>query len=139
MVDVAILTERLLALRARASATRRALADRDSFLRDVARQESAAFNFMLAVQAGLDAAAHVLSDGDYGLPTSARAHFDLLANARVIDAGLASRPAEAAAVRNLIAHAYDGLSQARFYDEVPGGLDALDQLATDLARTLGAP
>lgn len=42
-------------------------------------------------------------------------------------------------MRNLIAHAYDGLSQARFYDEVPGGLDALDQLATDLARTLGAP
>jgi uncharacterized protein YutE (UPF0331/DUF86 family) len=138
MVDEHVILARLAVVEGHLRAARRHLADRAGFLASDDRQQLAAFNFMHAVQGVLDVAVHVIVDQGLGMPATARAQFEALAKAGLIDVDLANRLGAAAGGRNLIAHAYHSFDVGRFWDEAPGALDALSEASARLAG-LAAP
>ena len=131
MVDPLITAKKVASLRARVLRAREKLPESaDHFVRDRDRQELVAFSFMIACQEALDLAAHALSDAGREVPATARAHFKALADQGQVDDHLARALANCLGAGNLLAHAYAEVDPARLYQELPGGLAALEQFAT---------
>jgi uncharacterized protein YutE (UPF0331/DUF86 family) len=134
MVDEHIVEQRLAAIRDRVSRIDQTLpADRATFLNDRAAQELVSFSLFLGFQEALDLAAHVIADRGLPLPTTAREHFEILANAKLLTHDVANAMASCAGLRNLIAHAYGNLDLGRMYDELPLGRDALRGFCAEIA------
>lgn len=126
MIDSHVIAQRIGAIRDRVRRIEEVLPDqRDRFLADRTAQEIVSFNLFLAFQDALDLAAHVIAGNGYELPTTARAHFDILERHGLLSPEVARAMAGCAGLRNLIAHAYGSLDLARLYDELPHGRDAL--------------
>jgi uncharacterized protein YutE (UPF0331/DUF86 family) len=84
----------------------RTLARPSEIQRDIREQRFVEHTLQIAIQAALDAASHVVSDGRLGEPRTNRELFDLLARGDVIGADLASRLREMAGFRNILVHGY---------------------------------
>ena len=67
-----------------------AAADRDELLADRVRLGDLKYTFQTAIEGCIDAAHHVVADQGLGSPSSNAAAFRLLADAGVIDGGLAT-------------------------------------------------
>jgi uncharacterized protein YutE (UPF0331/DUF86 family) len=72
-------------------------------------------NLFVAIQAGLDLAAHWLADDGWSVPQRYGEIFLALADHGVIGRPLALRLVAAAGFRNLVAHQYGALEWARVY------------------------
>jgi uncharacterized protein YutE (UPF0331/DUF86 family) len=135
VVDTRLVDRKLAALRERIARVRATMpGDEQTFLADADRRELVAFNLFLAFQEALDLAAHLIADGGWDVPATAREHFETLARHGLIAAALAKDLGACAGVRNLIAHAYGTLDFARLYAEAPVGLAALERFAEAMAR-----
>ncbi len=75
----------------------------------------------------------MIADRNLELPTTARAHFEILERARILSPSVARAMGQCAGLRNLIAHAYGSLDLGRLYDELPAGRDALLGFCGELA------
>lgn len=84
----------------------RTLARPSEIERDVREQRFVEHTLQIAIQAALDAASHVVSDGRLGEPRTNRELFDLLARGHVIGGDLATRLREMAGFRNILVHGY---------------------------------
>jgi len=134
MVDGRLLEQRLAAIHDRVARIEAKLPpDRSAFLVDRDAQESVAFNLFLVFQDALDIAAHLIADAGWPLPTTAREHFDILAQKGVVSTTTAGAMARCAGLRNLIAHAYGTLDLGRLYDEIPAGVSALCAFSAEIA------
>ena len=104
-------------------------------LRELARPESIAHDLrelrfvertlQLAVQAALDTASHIVSDGHLGEPLTNQDLFMLLARHGWIGDDLASHLAAAAGFRNLLVHGYAAIDVAIVRDVAEHHLDDL--------------
>jgi uncharacterized protein YutE (UPF0331/DUF86 family) len=74
-----------------------------------------------AVQVVIDLAISACLRWDLGAPPSYADAFRRLADAQLIDAGLADRLARAAGFRNVVAHAYDHLDMSRVFRAATDG------------------
>jgi len=136
MVDTHLLEQRLSDIHDRIARIEDKLpVDRSTFVADRDAQESVAFNLFLVFQDALDIAAHLIADAGWPLPTTAREHFDILAQRGVLIAPTATAMARCAGVRNLIAHSYGTLDLGRVYDEIPAGISALRAFSGEVAAT----
>lgn len=134
MVDEHIVEQRLAAIQDRVDRIDQTLpADRATFLTDRTLQEIVSFNLFVGFQEALDLAAHVIADRGLPLPTTAREHFEILANAKLLTPAVAAAMAGCAGLRNLIAHTYGSLDLGRMYDELPLGRDALRGFCAEIA------
>ena len=133
MVDEHLVEQRLAAIRDRLARIDATLPDRAAFLGDRTAQEIVSFSLFVAFQDALDLAAHVIADRGLPLPTTAREHFDILANAKLLTSDVAKAMAGRAGLRNLIAHAYGTLDLGRMHDELPKGRDALRAFCAEIA------
>lgn len=127
---LAILKDHVGRVRRRRPASATLLAD------DLDLQDAIALSLLVAIQEAADVAFHIVSDEGWGVPASYGDGFGLLANHCVLDAGLAARMAQAAGLRNRIAHGYAGVDAARLWDEIPAGLATLEEYAAAVARFL---
>lgn len=84
----------------------RTLARPSEIQRDIREQRFVEHTLQIAIQAALDAASHVVSDGRLGEPRTNRELFDLLARGDVIGGELASRLRDMAGFRNILVHGY---------------------------------
>lgn len=110
---------------------------RDRFLGDATVQAAVERHLQLAIQAGIDAASHVLATDFPDTPSSYAEVFELLARHGVLGAGLARRLARAAALRNLLVHGYADVDPARIWAHL-AELEDLEALARALEAHLGA-
>jgi uncharacterized protein YutE (UPF0331/DUF86 family) len=110
--------------------------DRNHFLSDRTAQEVVSFNLFVAFQDALDLAAHLIADHGLELPTTARAHFEILARASLLTPAIAQSMAACAGLRNLIAHAYGSVDLGRLHDELPHGRDALAAYCAEVAAQI---
>jgi uncharacterized protein YutE (UPF0331/DUF86 family) len=85
----------------------KSVADMTTFLKDLDRQESVAFNMHLAIQNCMDIAAHIISEEGMGLPSSAGDMFFLLHENSFLSADLAESMVKAVGFRNLLVHEYE--------------------------------
>jgi len=95
-----------------------------------------AFRLLLAVQNAIDLAMHMVASRGESVPGSYREAFEILARAGVLDDALASKLADAAALRNRIAHVYGGMEWGRLHAEIPGHLAALERFAVVVAAAV---
>jgi len=84
-------------------------ADPASFATNFTRQDAAVLNVQRACEAALDIGQHLIRRERLGVPQSARDVFELLAQARWIDAGLAESLKRMVAFRNIAVHDYRNL------------------------------
>ncbi|MGH8997831.1 MAG: type VII toxin-antitoxin system HepT family RNase toxin [Acidimicrobiia bacterium] len=125
MVDA----ERLVAILGRITARLTILdhyagADRDELLADRVRLGDLKYTFQTAIEACIDASQHVVADQGLGVPASNAAAFRSLADAGLLDPGLAPALAGAVGFRNVLVHDYAEVDDRR----VVANLDRLPEI-----------
>lgn len=128
------LRERLAQVRAECDSAKTAAAlSADRRARDLT-----AFYLMLAVQACVDVAAHIVADEGWPAARTLSELFVRLAEAGVIEATTAAAMGRAAGLRNVVAHGYAGVDVAMLHAAATGGVDDLTKFATEVARWVSA-
>ena len=100
---------------------------------DLLLQDAIALSVLVAVQEAIDIALHLASDEGWGVPSSYRESFELLAKHGVIDLALAAAMVDATRLRNRIAHGYATLEIDRLWAELPAGIASFDAFAGAIA------
>lgn len=137
MVDPEAVRLRLREMDRRVTALRDVQASgRDAFLSDPRLQAEAERHLQLAIQAAIDAAAHILAEDFPDTPSSYREVFELLGKRGVLEDDLAARLARAAGLRNILVHAYLEVDPAKVWESL-SGIDDLIALAERLEERLG--
>ena len=117
----------------------RAKSDTDvaTFMRDLDRQESIAFNMHLAIQNCMDIAAHIISDEGLGVPGSAGEMFFILQENSFLSADLADRMVKAVGFRNLLVHEYQKIDLQRLHKAAEKNVDDLIEYLSAVFSKLG--
>jgi uncharacterized protein YutE (UPF0331/DUF86 family) len=92
---------------------------------DLREERFVAHTLQLAIQAALDVASHIVSDGRLGEPASNRQLFELLVANRWVPAALARPLADMVGFRNVLVHGYQDVDNAVVRDVVENRLDDL--------------
>jgi uncharacterized protein YutE (UPF0331/DUF86 family) len=106
---------------------------------DLLLQDAIALSLLVAVQEAVDIALHMASDEGWGVPSSYRESFELLAKHGVIDAPLAAAMTSTALLRNRIAHGYASVDIERLWRELPAGIASFEAFRAAIAAKLIAP
>jgi uncharacterized protein YutE (UPF0331/DUF86 family) len=134
MVDRKVLAAKLAELEARIKRVRvRAPADAAALASDDDARELVAFNLMLAVQACVDIASHLVSDGGWRPAASLAEGFERLREHGVLTDRTARAIALATGLRNFVAHGYAGVDLGRLHAAAHGGLADLEAFAGEVA------
>lgn len=125
MTDAALVAKRLAFIESRIAELRR-LSRPAEIERDLRELRFAEHTLQIAIQAALDVASHVVSDGRLGEPQTNRELFDLLAAHGWIPADLAARLRDMAGFRNVLVHGYAEVDPAIVRDVVEHHLGDLE-------------
>ena len=137
MTNPILVTRKLVLLREHLDRLRRRRPDALEALRDdVDRIDAIAMSVMIVVQEATDIAFHVASDEGWGVPSTYREGFELLAEKGLIPRSLADELGGAARLRNRIAHGYASLDVETLWRDLPGGIVAFEAYATAIAAHL---
>ena len=112
-------------------------ADVATFMRDLDRQESIAFNMHLAIQNCMDIAAHIISDEGLGVPGSAGEMFFILQENGFLSADLADKMVKAVGFRNLLVHEYQKIDLQRLHKAAEKNVDDLIEYLSAVFSKLG--
>jgi uncharacterized protein YutE (UPF0331/DUF86 family) len=127
-VKLAELAERVGRVRGHAKASAEVLAaDRDAL-------DIVSFNLMLAVQACLDLASHIIADEGWAPATTLAESFRRLAEHGVIAPQTAAALGAAAGLRDVVAHGYAGVDPEKVHLAATRGTGDLDEFAREVAR-----
>ena len=111
--------------------------DMATFMQDLDRQESVAFNMHLAVQNCMDIAAHIISEEGLGVPGSAAEMFYLLQENGFLSADLTQKMVKATGFRNLLVHEYEKIDLQRLYHAAENNVDGLTEFLAAVFKKLG--
>jgi uncharacterized protein YutE (UPF0331/DUF86 family) len=103
---------------------------------DIDLQDVLVLNLSRAVQICVDLAAHLLADAPVPPPNTMGETFERLAQAGVIQAGLALRMKKAVGFRNIAVHAYDAIDWNIVFAIVTGHLEDFREFARAVAVRL---
>jgi uncharacterized protein YutE (UPF0331/DUF86 family) len=124
VTDAALLAKRL--ARVETCVTElRTMARPDAIPHDLREQRFVEHTLQLAIQAALDVASHVVSDGRLGEPRTNRELFDLLARHGWIPRPLAESLGRMVGFRNVLVHGYDDVDLGVVQDVVTNRLGDL--------------
>ena len=114
----------------------RELARPEAIATDVREARFVEHTLLLALQAALDAASHIVSDERLGEPGTNRELFDRLERAGWIEAPLADALRDMAGFRNILVHGYDAVDLEIVRSVVEHRLDDLLQFADSVRQRL---
>ncbi len=138
MIDHSFLARRVAAVRDAAERIREVLpAQVEAFVADRSAREIVTLNLFVALQECLSLASHWLADEGWEVPGTYAEVFRVLAERNVLDHDLAARMAEAAGLRNLIAHRYGALDWTRIHDIASHHIEDLLRFCDVLADAAG--
>jgi uncharacterized protein YutE (UPF0331/DUF86 family) len=100
---------------------------------DPDRLDLVSFNLMLAVQACLDAASHVIADEGWPAAQDLAGAFLCLHEHGAVSAPVAAALARAAGLRNIVAHVYARLDPQLLHAAATDGLGDLERFAAELS------
>ena len=92
---------------------------------DIREERFVAYTLQIAIQAALDIASHIVSDGRLGEPQTNRALFDLLQQHHWLAPHLADTMRKMTGFRNIVVHGYQSVDPAIMRDIVEHRLDDL--------------
>lgn len=111
----------------------------DALEADIDLQDVLVLNLSRAVQICVDLATHLLSGLHVPPPDTMGAAFDRLAQAGILDAGLALRMRKAVGFRNIAVHAYDSIDWAIVFAIATERLQDFEAFARLVAARLDTP
>jgi len=135
LTDAELLAKRLAFIETRLSELRR-LARPAEIERDLRELRFAEHTLQIAIQAALDVASHVVSDGRLGEPRTNRELFDLLVAHDWLPAPLGARLRDMAGFRNVLVHGYAEVDPAIVRDVVEHHLGDLDAFVAAMRARL---
>lgn len=103
----------------------RRLADPAALGRDIREERWIEHTLQIAIQAAIDAAAHIVADERLGEARTQRELFDLLARAGWLPSELLARLRGMCGFRNILVHGYDDVDLGVVRDVLANGLDDL--------------
>jgi uncharacterized protein YutE (UPF0331/DUF86 family) len=95
------------------------------------------FNLMLAVQACLDVASHLISDEDWPPANSYAEAFQHLHEQGVLTRGTADTLGSATGLRNVVAHGYADVDPELIHRAAVHGLADLERFANEVSAWMG--
>lgn len=107
-------------------------------VQDLDVQDSVVLNLQRAIEAAIDLAAHLVSQHDWGLPDSLKAHFTILAREKVIDVTLCRHLEAMVGFRNIAVHDYEAIDVAILKRIVAERLSDLEAFAAAAIRSLAS-
>lgn len=135
MIDTPRLGALLQRIRDEGAALRR-LAAREDLLDDDTALPAAKYRLVVAVEAMIDVAEHVIASEGLRPATSFADSFQSLTESAWIDAELADALADAARFRNLLVHQYADVDDGRVVEILRTRMDDLDLFVTTVAERL---
>jgi uncharacterized protein YutE (UPF0331/DUF86 family) len=135
MTDPELLAKRLAQIETCVRGVRE-LARPDAIGTDVREARFVEHTLQIAIQAALDTASHIVSDGRLGEARTNRELFDLLEAAGWIDTPLAAAMRNMAGFRNILVHGYDTVDLGIVRDVVERHLDDLLDFVSAVRRRL---
>lgn len=110
--------------------------DANALARDADAMDLVSFNLMLSVQVCLDIASHLIADEGWEPVTTLAKHFERLAEHGVLTETTAAAVAEAAGLRNIVAHVYAKADPDKIFLAATDGLDDLRNFAREVSAWL---
>lgn len=107
-------------------------------VREIDIQDIVVLNLQRAIQAAIDLAAHIISQQQWGLPDSLKAHFAILQRENVIDPALERRLEAMVGFRNIAVHDYEIIDVAVLERIVAERLPDLEAFTAAVASSLGS-
>lgn len=105
----------------------------EALRRDRDARDLVAFNLMLAVQACVDIASHVIADERWLPATTLAASFERLEEHGVVTPSVRAELVRAVGLRNVIAHGYAAVRPDAVHAASVSGVDDLDAFARQIA------
>ena|SRR6476660_5486714 len=137
MVDRAVLTTKFVELEKRiTNAQDHNPPDARDFEQNQEKLDLVAFNLMLAVQACLDIASHLIAEEEWAVAVNLAESFDRLAEHGVISQATAAPLRQAVGLRNIIAHGYSSAEPGRIHAAAATGLADLERFAKEVSTWL---
>jgi uncharacterized protein YutE (UPF0331/DUF86 family) len=137
MVDENVIAAKLAELADRVARVRsHRPADADALAEDRDAFDLVAFNLMLAVQACVDVAAHLIADEGWAPAADLADCFQRLQEHRVVSRDTAEALARATGLRNVVAHVYAHADPRLVFRAASSGLDDLDRFSHEVAAWL---
>lgn len=134
MVDVHVVTQKLKEIYRRVVRARKLCpADPEDFSQDEDALELVSFNLLLAVQACIDLATHLISEEDWLPVATAREALERLEEHGVISRQTLAALRQAIGLRNVVAHGYSGIDPARVHAAATVGLGDLERFTTEVS------
>ncbi len=104
---------------------------------DLDVEEIVLLNLQRAIQAAIDLAARLISGRGWGLPTSLKEHFRILADQRIVTPQQADRLRAMVGFRNVVVHPYERLDREILKAILRERLGDLDEFARSVKSFLG--
>ncbi len=137
MVDVDIVTSKLAELGQRVSRVRRHCpADAEALAEDQDTLDLVSFNLLLAVQACLDIASHLIADEGWEPASTLSSSLARIGEHGVLTKQTVAALRSAARMRNLLAHAYGHVDPVLVHEAAISGLVDLERFAGEVGRWL---
>lgn len=134
MVDPDLITAKLADLQSRIERVRaRCPESAEALANDRDALDLVSFNLLLAVQACLDIGSHIIADEGWEPAQTLAGTFRRLHEHQVLQDATSRALAEAAGLRNVVAHGYAGVDPDRVYRAATDGLHDLEAFAQQVA------
>ncbi|MFI5395417.1 MAG: DUF86 domain-containing protein [Candidatus Binatia bacterium] len=105
-------------------------------VRDIDIQDIVVLNLQRATQAAIDLAAHIIAAESWGLPSSLKEHFTILAREKVVDDELGKHLEGMVGFRNVAVHAYEAIDTDILEAIVAHHLNDIDAFCAAVRRYL---
>jgi uncharacterized protein YutE (UPF0331/DUF86 family) len=139
MVDVDVISAKLKELAHRIAKVRgHNLLDARELERDEDRLDLVSFNLMLAVQACLDIASHIISDEEWTVAVTMGESFRSLAEHGVVSQATAAALNRAVGLRNIVAHGYSKVEPGLIHAAARTGPAELERFGEEVAAWVRA-
>lgn len=102
----------------------------DDFLKDRDRQDVVCFNLVQAIQGCADLASHIVSDEDWGIPSSYKDAFQILSKRKMLDFSQAEVYGGMVGFRNEVVHQYASIDFEEVYKIMTENLSDIDAFVT---------
>ena len=137
MVDVDVVTNKLAELTHYLDRIRAQCPDAaEDFEDDQDALEIVCYNLILALQACLDIASHLIADEGWASAPSLAESFTRLGEHGALERETARELASAAGMRNILVHSYSRVDPALVHGAATSGLGTLERFRADLGRWL---
>ena len=110
--------------------------DKDAFIDDFTKVDSAKYLLQVSIEAMLDISSHLIARNRWGKPKDNKEHFQILFNNGIIDNTDVAIYFNMAKFRNRIVHMYFNISDEMIHDIVQNNINDFERFISNIARVI---